>query len=116
MDVSFRQPRSGRVKQPGRYLLIVNRLEETEEPPSLIVALDVSLVYDRQHSPTRIASTVSQKGLTFVLLIERMSFEADEFLLVQPQRRNPIRIVSVDPPRQLEEVALLATRANRHDR
>jgi hypothetical protein len=90
--------------------VIVTALEETEETAGVAVALDVSSIIDGGNTATYLDATIRQERLRAVALVERMSTEADHLFLIMTKWRNPVGIVTVEYPWELQERLALASR------
>jgi hypothetical protein len=64
---------------------------------------------------TGLAAAQGQEGLDLGGVVKRMGLEVEQFQLGLTQRRNPIRIASIQLPRELEELFLLLSRGDRLD-
>ena len=109
MSCSANQLAHGVEQAVGR-LLVVEALEEAEEAAAVVVLGDVALVEDGGDPAADLAVAIGQEGLDRVPRVERMRLVADQLLLVAAQRRNPVRIVPVQRPRELQKLPLLPGR------
>ena len=91
------------IEQAAGSVCVVVALEEAEEAPLLLVALDVAGVHDRRDPADIAAIPRGEERPALRPVIERVRPEAEQLLLRHDQRRHPARVVPVDPPRQLDE-------------
>ena len=96
------------VEQAVGRLLVVAAIEEAEEPAAVVVLGDVPLVQNGRDPPADFAAAIGQERLHGVACVEGMRLVADQLLLVVAQRRNPVRIVAVQRPREVEKLPFLA--------
>ena len=98
------QPRLGRPEQRACNLGVVLGLEETEKPP--VVALELVEVPSMwalirpTGSPSRQARKYSRLRMLEEWVLGRGRGTA---LALRDQRRDPVRLVTIEPPRQLDE-------------
>ena len=102
-----------RIEEAAGRLGIVVALEEAEEAPLLLVAVDVAGVHDRRDPADVHPISSGEKRPALRPLVERVRAEAEQFLLRHDERRHPAGIVAVDPPRQLDETLPLRSGVHR---
>jgi len=104
VNVAVGHPLGDGLEQCGGGFPVVDALEEAEKAAPLAMPLDMLLVENCGNAPDRLAVPIRQKGLDFIALVERMRTVADQFPLLEPQRRNPVRIVAIQLPRQAQKL------------
>ena len=73
------------------------------------------VVDDRRDTTAGHAVTQGQKVLDVSRIVERMRLEIEQLQLGLTQRGDPIRIASVQLPREFEELFFLLSRSDRFD-
>jgi hypothetical protein len=109
----IREPLTRGVEQRMRNFLIINALEEAKESALLTMNFDIRAVSDRGNPPTDFSSSVGEKRLGRVPLVERMLAVASQLLLFASQRWDPKRVVTIQPPGKLEKLLSVLPRINR---
>src|SRR5690606_30809015 len=94
-------------------LLVVAALKEPEETAVLLVHAVMLVVQNRRQTADDGLSAPGDKCLNLGDLLERMVLPAQQLLLVLLQRGNPIGIVPVQIPGQVEEVLAIAAGPDR---
>ena len=116
MDALGGEPLARRVEQPVGDFLIVDTLEETEEPAPLVANLVVDLVQNPRNPSAHFPVAHGQERLHAVPLVERMpAGKANQFLFVHANGRNPMGIVLIKPPGKVEKISPLSAGGNRLD-
>ena len=101
------QPIADGVEQAVRDSLIVDRLEEAKKTAAFLVTIVVGMVDDASNAANRLAVSFGQESLHIGMVVERMLLVSNQFFLIQPQRRNPIRIIPIELPRELQKSPLI---------
>ena len=114
-DTLVGKPAAGSVEQPIGHFLIVHALEKAKEAAQVVIPVDVSVIEDGADPTTYLTAPIGQECLDPVSVVERVGPVADHLLLVGTQRWNPVRIVAVQSPRQLDELFSLVPGGNRLD-
>ena len=96
-----------------RDILVANRLEQTKESGLVSMNLKMELVADRSDSPDDLTPSPRKEQLDRSMLVKGMFCRVDELTHVAPKRRNPVRIVAVQPEWQLYEFVSIAIRPDR---
>ena len=92
----------GRQQRLGR-LRIVLALEEAEHAPLVMLELVEVTVDVRGDPPNRPAVAPGQEILGLGVLEERVALTVEEALALEQQRGNPVGLVTIEAPRQLDE-------------
>ena len=100
ITAGFREQRISRI-------LIVDTIEETEETSFLVVAFVVAVIDNRDDSSDRFAVLLYKEGTALCIFVERMRAKADQFLLIEPDRGDPIGVPLVQSPKQLHKFTTL---------
>ena len=90
--------------------LVVDALEEAKKAAAVLSIIDVRLVDDRRDASTHFAAAIGEEGLGAALLIERVRFEAHEGLFFAAQRRHPVWVAAIKPPRKVKKPPSLTPR------
>ena len=109
------QPLLGGRQECVCHLGIVLALEEAEQPPLVMLEL-VEVAVDLRRDPTdgRLAPP-GQEELDLGVLEEWIAPSVEEPLAVEQQRRYPVGLVTIQPPRQLDESVQIALARDRAD-
>ena len=70
----------------------------------------MKVVVNRGNAPDDLISPAREKQLYCGVLVKRVFFGIDQLVDVAPERGYPVRIVSIKPERQLDELLLIALR------
>ena len=106
----FIEPLACRVEQPVGDLLIVDRLEKSPETDTVVVAFEMPVVDDRSDPSDGLLAAHGDERLNFVGVVKRMMLVVHQLLLLDPKRRNPVFVVLVNLPRQIQKPFFLGTR------
>ncbi len=109
------RPLGGGAEQRGRHLGVVGALEEAEH--RVFAALElVPAVVDLGADPAdRLAVALREEVLGFGVLEVGVLLAVEELHPLEDQRRDPLRLVAVQPEGHLDEALQVALAANRLD-
>jgi hypothetical protein len=109
------EPRRDGGEQRGRDLGLALALEESEESRSVVVLGEVRIVLDGRDPPHDLSRVVPrQKELDLGVLMKRVVL-VEHVRDIAPERRDPERIVAIQPVRQLDERAEIGSPPHRLD-
>src|SRR3970282_921034 len=94
---------------------VVDRLEEAEEAPPLVEHPVVFVIDDGRDPPADLAPPKGQERLYLGFLVEGMRPVTQQFPLVLPQGRHPVRVVVIQLPGEVDKAPAVAPRAYRLD-
>ena len=107
VDALLGEPAAHGVEQAVGRLLIVDAVEETEEPAAFVVVDVVALVQNGGDPAADLPAAIGQERLDRVPRVEWVRLVADQLFLAAAQGRDPVRIAPVQLPRELEKLPLL---------
>ncbi len=109
------QPLGGGVEQRGERLGVLLHLEEAEHPPGVVVELVEGGVDLRAHAADGTAVAPGQEELALAVLEERVQPAGQEHVPLELEGRDPGRPDSMQPERQIDELAPVRKRPDRSD-
>ena len=109
------EPTLGRVEQRARHLGVVLALEEAEQPPVVLLEV-VQVAIDMRADPAhRLPVAPGQEQLHVRVAEERVLPAVQEGPPLGHERRDPVRLVTIEPHRELDEAREVAPRGDRLD-
>src|SRR5258705_10668485 len=96
-----------------RNTLVLDCLEQTKEAGLVPVYLKVKLVANCSDAPDYFTAAPCKKQFYRCVLMKWMLCGIDQLTHIATKRRNPVRIVAIQPERQLYEFFSIAIRSDR---
>ncbi len=113
VTLALAQPALGGVQQRGGGGGIALALEEAEQAPAVVLELVQSVIDVRGDPPDGLSVTPGEEILRLGVLEEWVATAIDVPPAFGQQRRNPVRLPPVEPPRQPDERLALSPAALR---
>jgi hypothetical protein len=114
LEATLAQPVPDRVEQSRGHGGVVDALEEPEEADGLFVELLVTAVPNRADAADGLGSTQGEERLSLGMQVKRVLRRVERVPHVQLQRRNPVGVVSIHRPREVDELLQISTRVDRN--
>jgi hypothetical protein len=115
IPAALAEPALRGVQQRACSLGVVLALEPAEQAPSVVLELVEVLIDVGADATNRTAVAVGNEVLRLRVLEEWVLALVEAFLQVHHQRGDPLGLVAIQPPRQLDEDAQLAPGPDRSD-
>ena len=97
------QPAPGGLQQRARCLGVILALKPPEHAPLVVLEAVEVLVDMRADPPDRLPVAVSEEILRLGVLEKRVLARIEALLEVHQKRRDPLRLIAIEPPRELNE-------------
>ena len=107
------QPGLGRVEQRRGHLRVVLELEEAEQAPVVVLVVVEGAVDLGADPADHAAVAAGQEELRLGVLEEGVEARVQEQPPLDSKRGHPVRLVSMEPERELDELPSVAPRAHR---